>query len=238
MAVAIRLARGGSKKRPYYRLVVADSRNARDGRFIEKVGTYNPLLAKDSPDRVKLDADRISHWLSVGAQPSDRVARFLDAAGIRERPARNNPNKAVPGDKAKERVEERATRAAAAEEAAAAAAAAAAPAPVIEEEAPAEETPAAEVNEATPNSDAGDDADAVTGESAQAPAEGEAEASPAEAEAETPPAEAEAEAAPVAEEAPAADEPAPEEAAATTSDADTVAEEASADESAADEKAE
>ena len=70
MAVAIRLARGGSKKRPYYRIVVADSRNARDGRFIEKLGTYNPLLAKDSPDRVKLDADRVSHWLSVGAQPS------------------------------------------------------------------------------------------------------------------------------------------------------------------------
>ncbi len=77
MAVAIRLARGGSKKRPYYRVVVADSRNSRDGRFIEKVGTYNPLLAKDSPERVKLDADRISHWLSVGAQPSDRVARVL-----------------------------------------------------------------------------------------------------------------------------------------------------------------
>ena len=103
MAIAIRLARGGSKKRPYYRIVVADSRNARDGRFIEKVGTYNPLLAKDSPERVKLDADRISHWLWVGAQPSDRVARFLDAAGIRERAARNNPNKALPGEKAKER---------------------------------------------------------------------------------------------------------------------------------------
>ena len=84
MAVAIRLSRGGSKKRPYYRIVVADSRNARDGRFIEKVGVYNPLLAKDSPERVKLDADRISHWLGVGAQPSDRVLRFLDAAGIRE----------------------------------------------------------------------------------------------------------------------------------------------------------
>ena len=80
MAVAIRLSRGGSKKRPYYRIVVADSRNARDGRFIEKVGTYNPLLAKDSPERVKLDADRISHWLSVGAQPSDRVLRFLFGA--------------------------------------------------------------------------------------------------------------------------------------------------------------
>ena len=87
MAVSIRLSRGGAKKRPYYRIVVADSRNSRDGRFIEKVGTYNPLLAKDSPERVKLDADRISHWLSVGAQPSDRVLRFLDAAGIKERPA-------------------------------------------------------------------------------------------------------------------------------------------------------
>ena len=106
MAVAIRLARGGSKKRPYYRIVVADSRNARDGRFIEKLGTYNPLLAKDSPERVKLDAERVSHWLSVGAQPSDRVARFLDAAGIRERAARNNPKKGEPGEKAKERVEE------------------------------------------------------------------------------------------------------------------------------------
>ena len=110
MAVAIRLARGGSKKRPYYRVVVADGRNARDGRFIEKVGTYNPLLAKDSPERVKLDADRISHWLSVGAQPSDRVLRFLDAAGIRERSTRNNPNKAQPGEKAKERAEQRAAR--------------------------------------------------------------------------------------------------------------------------------
>ena len=118
MAVAIRLSRGGSKKRPYYRIVVADSRNARDGRFIEKVGTYNPLLAKDLPERVKLDADRISHWLGVGAQPSDRVLRFLDAAGLRERPARNNPKKAEPGEKAKERVEERAKKAAEAEAAA------------------------------------------------------------------------------------------------------------------------
>jgi len=98
MAVAIRLSRSGSKKRPYYRIVVADSRNARDGRFIEKVGTYNPLLAKDSPERVKLDAERINHWLGVGAQPSDRVLRFLDAAGIRERAARNNPQKGEPGE--------------------------------------------------------------------------------------------------------------------------------------------
>ena len=120
MAVSIRLSRGGAKKRPYYRIVVADSRNARDGRFIEKVGTYNPLLAKDSPERVKLDADRISHWLSVGAQPSDRVLRFLDAAGIRERAARNNPKKAEPGEKVKERLEERAKREQEAAEAAAA----------------------------------------------------------------------------------------------------------------------
>src|SRR6476469_8066369 len=116
MALAIRLSRGGAKKRPYYRIVVTDSRNARDGRFIEKVGTYNPLLAKDSPERVKLDADRISHWLSVGAQPSDRVLRFLDAAGIKERPARNNPKKGEPGEKAKERVEAAAAKAAEAEE--------------------------------------------------------------------------------------------------------------------------
>src|ERR687890_151310 len=120
MAVSIRLARGGAKKRPYYRIVVADSRNARDGRFVEKVGTYNPLLAKDSPERVKLDADRISHWLSVGAQPTDRVARFLDAAGIKERAARNNPNKGKPGEKATERAEARATKEAEAAEAAAA----------------------------------------------------------------------------------------------------------------------
>lgn len=139
MAVSIRLSRGGSKKRPYYRIVVADSRSPRDGSFIEKIGTYNPLLAKDDEKRVTLDGDRAKHWLSVGAQPSDRVARFLDAAGVRERAARNNPNKGEPGEKAKERVEERAGKAAAAEEAKAAAAAeaAAAPAPEPEAEAPA-----------------------------------------------------------------------------------------------------
>src|SRR3954454_1418498 len=120
MALSIRLTRGGAKKRPYYRIVVADSRAPRDGRFIEKLGTYNPLLAKDSPERVKLDSDRISHWLSVGAQPSDRVLRFLDAAGIRERPARNNPQKGEPGEKAKERVEQRQAKETAAAEAAAA----------------------------------------------------------------------------------------------------------------------
>ena len=84
MAVAIRLARGGAKKRPYYKIVVADARNARDGKFIERIGSYNPLLPKDSPDRVKLDTDRAKHWLSVGAQPSDRVHRFLDQADMSE----------------------------------------------------------------------------------------------------------------------------------------------------------
>src|SRR6478752_300276 len=164
MALAIRLSRGGAKKRPYYRIVVADSRSPRDGRFIEKLGTYNPLLAKDSPERVKLDADRIQHWLGVGAQPSDRVLRFLDAAGIRERTARNNPQKAEPGEKAKERVEERAKKAADAEAAAAEAAAAPqeeAEAVVAEEveaataEPTAEaETVAAEVSEQTPPAEA------------------------------------------------------------------------------------
>jgi small subunit ribosomal protein S16 len=121
MAVSIRLSRGGSKKRPYYRIVVADSRAPRDGNFIEKVGTYNPMLAKDDVNRVVLNADRLQHWLGVGAQPTDRVARFLDAAGLKERPARNNPKKAEPGEKAKERAEEKAAKLAEAEEAAKAA---------------------------------------------------------------------------------------------------------------------
>ncbi|TPG43063.1 30S ribosomal protein S16 [Sphingomonas koreensis] len=214
MALSIRLSRGGSKKRPYYRIVVADARSPRDGRFIEKLGTYNPLLAKDSDERIKLDGDRAKHWLSVGAQPTDRVARFLDAAGIRERAARSNPNKGKPGEKATERAEERAEKVKAAEAAAEEAknAPAPEPEPVAEEaaveqsaapaegsneeaeavvaaeveaatqeptpeaekvaEAAAEETPSAEANEATPNSDAGDDVKAAEGESAQAPAEG------------------------------------------------------------------
>lgn len=130
MATSIRLSRGGSKKRPYYRIVVADSRSPRDGRFIERIGSYNPLLAKDNADRVKIDAERAAHWIGVGAQPTDRVARFLDAVGIKERSARNNPNKGLPGQKAKDRAEDRATKAAEAAEAAAAAAAA----PVVEEE--------------------------------------------------------------------------------------------------------
>jgi small subunit ribosomal protein S16 len=144
MAIAIRLARGGMKKRPYYRIVVTDSRNTRDGKFIEKLGTYNPLLPKDSAERVRLDTERAAHWLSVGAQPSDRVARFLDAAGIRTRAPRNNPQKGEPGAKAKERLELAAQKAAEAAEAAAAAAAEEAPA----EEAPAEDAPAEETPEA------------------------------------------------------------------------------------------
>ena len=123
MALSIRLSRGGSKKRPYYRIIVADARSPRDGKFIEKIGNYNPLLAKDNDQRVQIDAERAKYWLSNGAQPTDRVARFLDVAGVKERPARNNPNKGKPGEKATERAEERATKQAAADEAAAAAAA-------------------------------------------------------------------------------------------------------------------
>ncbi len=145
MAVSIRLSRGGSKKRPYYRIVVADSRSPRDGNFIEKIGTYNPMLAKDDANRVTLNADRVKHWLGVGAQPTDRVARFLDAAGLKERPARNNPKKAEPGEKAKERLEEKAAKLAEAEEAAKAAAEAAnAPAEDAAAEDAAAEEPAAE----------------------------------------------------------------------------------------------
>jgi small subunit ribosomal protein S16 len=143
----MRLSRGGSKKRPYYRIVIADARSPRDGRFIEKIGTYNPLLAKDSAERIKLDTDRAKHWLSVGAQPTDRVARFLDAAGVKERAARNNPNKGKPGEKATERAEERAEKLKAAEEAAAEAAAAKAPVADSNEEA--EAVMAAEVEAAT-----------------------------------------------------------------------------------------
>ena len=222
MSVSMRLSRGGSKKRPYYRIVVANSRAPRDGNYLEQIGTYNPLLAKDDENRVKLIEDRARYWLGVGAQPTDRVARMLDKAGIKERAVTNNPNKAEPGQKAKDRAEDRVKKAVEAEEAKAAAAAAPAPEPepepepvveveaaapepeaepVAEEaapEAPAEEVaaeapseePVAEVaaedapsdaapeaaaeatNEATPNSDAGDDAQAGEGESTQANAEG------------------------------------------------------------------
>lgn len=140
MAVKIRLARGGTKKRPFYRVVVADERSPRDGRFIEKVGTYNPLLPAENAERVKLDLERIQHWLSKGAKPTDRVLRFLDQAGVLKREARLNPEKAKPGKKAEERVEERKKK----KEDAEAAAAAPAPAEEAPAEAPAEETAPAE----------------------------------------------------------------------------------------------
>ena len=115
MSLKIRLTRAGAKKRPYYRIVVADSRSPRDGRFIEKVGAYNPLLAKDRDDRVTLKVERIQDWLSKGAQPTDRVLRFLDNAGLMKRSPRNNPQKAVPGKKAQERADAKAAAAAAGE---------------------------------------------------------------------------------------------------------------------------
>ena len=194
MAIALRLSRGGAKKRPYYRIVAADSRSARDGKYLEQIGTYNPLLAKDDEKRVVLNEDRARYWLGVGAQASDRVARFLDAAGIKERAARNNPKKGEPGQAAKDRAEERAAKAAEAEEAAkapveeevaeevvseeAATEEAAAEAPA--EEAPAEEAPAEEVaaEEAPAEEPAAEEAPAAEVEEAaaeEAPAEEAAE---------------------------------------------------------------
>ena len=123
MSVSLRLSRGGSKKRPYYQIVIADARSPRDGRFLEKVGSWNPMLAKDNDKRVELNADRIKEWLVKGAQPTDRVAKFLADAGLVTRDARSNPEKAKPGKKALERVAERKQKA---EDAAAAAAEAAA----------------------------------------------------------------------------------------------------------------
>lgn len=116
MAMKIRLARGGSKKRPHYAIVASDSRMPRDGRFLEKLGTYNPLLAKDSEDRIKLDVERAKYWLSQGAQPTDRVARFLEAAGVTPKTERKNLKKGEPGKAAKERAEKRAAREVAAAE--------------------------------------------------------------------------------------------------------------------------
>lgn len=150
MALAMRLSKGGRKKRPFYRIVVTDKRMPRDGRYIERLGTYNPLLAKDDENRVKLNEDRIKHWLGEGAQPSYRVAVFLGKAGLAPMPETpNNPNKGQPSEKTKQRIADKeeklkakaeAEAAAKEEEAAAAKAAAEAPA----EEAPAEEAPAAE----------------------------------------------------------------------------------------------
>lgn len=141
MPLKIRLARAGAKKRPQFRVVVADSRFPRDGRFIEKLGTYNPMLAKDSKERVLLDLERVKYWLSKGAQPSDRVMRFLDAAGLMKRKPRNNPEKAIPR-KEKAAAAEAAIAAAAAAPAAAPAAAAPAATPAPAPAAPAVEPPA------------------------------------------------------------------------------------------------
>jgi small subunit ribosomal protein S16 len=156
MSVSIRLSRGGAKKRPYYRIVVSNSRSPRDGKYLEQVGTYNPVLAKEDENRVKLVEDRVRYWIGVGAQPTDRVARLLDKAGIKERAATNNPNKAEPGKKAKERAEDKAQKVREAEEAAAEAAAAA-KAPSAEAPAEGAENPGAEEPRV---------------ESAEAPAEG------------------------------------------------------------------
>ena len=156
MSMKIRLARGGSKKRPFYRIVAADSRMPRDGRFIEKLGTYNPLLPKDSEDRVKMDMDRIQHWLGHGAQPTDRIARMLEAAGVLPKTERNNPKKGELGTKAKERLE--------AKEAKSEEAAAEAPTEDAAVEAPAEEaaaeTPAEEAAAEAPAEDAAAEAPA------------------------------------------------------------------------------
>jgi len=191
----IRLARGGAKKRPYYSIVVADSHSPRDGRFIEKVGTYNPLLPKDGPTpRVTLKLESIQAWIAKGAQPTDRVARFLAAEGVGQWAHGNNPNKAKPGKKAEERAAERAKR----EEDRAAAAAELAANPPAPEPEPEVEAPAAEVE--APAAEEAAPAEAAA-EEAAAPEAAAEEAAPA---AEAAP-EAAAEDAPAAEEAPAAE---------------------------------
>ena len=200
MALKIRMSRGGAKKRPFYRIVVADSRMPRDGRYIEKIGTFNPLLAKDNAERLKLDLERAKHWLERGAKPSDRVSRFLDDAGLWKREERNNPNKGKPGAKALERLE---AQKQAEEDAKAAAEAAAQEA--AEAEAAAEEAPAEEAAEEAPAEEAAEEASAEEAP-AEAPAEEAAEEAVEEAPAEEAPAEEAAEEAPAeeaAEEAPA-----------------------------------
>jgi small subunit ribosomal protein S16 len=156
MAIKIRMARGGSKKRPHYSIVVADSRAARDGKFIEKIGTYNPMLPREAENRVSINVERAKHWLQIGAQPSDRVTLFLSTLGLVSKPAiTDKPKKSAPGKKAQERIKEEAALAEKKAEAAAAAKAAAeeaknAPAPTPEPEAaPAAETPAEETSEET-----------------------------------------------------------------------------------------
>lgn len=176
MSVKIRLARGGAKKRPYYRIVVADSRNARDGRFIEKIGHYNPMLPKDHEERLKIDTEKAAEWISKGAKPSDRVARFLSEHGIVKWEHGNNPKKGEPGEKAKERAEEKAEKAAAAKEAEAEASAAGDEAAAEAEAAPAEETPAEEAKaeeakEEAPEADAKNEAKAEEAPAEEAKAE-------------------------------------------------------------------
>ncbi len=168
MAMKIRLARGGSRKRPHYAIVASDSRMPRDGRFKEKLGTYNPLLPKDSEDRVKMNMDRVRFWLDQGAQPTDRVSRFLEAAGEKEKTERSNPDKAKPGKKARERAEEKATKAAAVDAAVDGAA-----------EAGAAEAASAESDGA--DSDPGAPEEAVVEPAEEAPATGTEEEAPAEA---------------------------------------------------------
>jgi small subunit ribosomal protein S16 len=170
MSLKIRLSRAGAKKRPFYRIVVADSRSPRDGRYIEKIGTFDPLLPRESTERVKFDTDRAKHWLSHGALPTDRVLRFFDAAGLMKRDARNNPEKGKPGKKRLER--EEAKKAAEEEKAKAAAEAAAAPAPA---EQPAAEDAAAAAEEEASIEAADEAVVEAADEAAEAPAEGEAE---------------------------------------------------------------
>jgi len=188
MALALRMARGGAKKRPYYRIVVADSRMPRDGRYIEKVGTYNPMLPKDDENRVTLMEDRIKHWMSEGARPSDRVSRFLEAAGMLKAKTRNNPNKGKPGQKALDLIEEKKGKIEAAKEAAAEAAEAAKEAAKAAKEAAAEAAEAAKVEAA----EAKAAAKAAAAEAKAAPAAEEAPAEEAAAE-EAPAEEAKAE---------------------------------------------
>ena len=170
MSLKIRLSRAGAKKRPFYRIVVADSCSPRDGRYIEKIGTYDPLLPRDSTQRVNLEVERAKHWLSQGAQPTDRVLRFLDAAGLMKREARLNPHKGQPGQKRLDR--EEAKQKAEEEKAKAAAEAAAAPPPAPEE--PVAEAPAEEAAAEVP----AEEAPAETAEAEAAPAEAEQQAEP------------------------------------------------------------
>ncbi len=174
MSLKIRMSRGGAKKRPYYRIVVADSRKPRDGRFIERIGTYDPLLPKDHAERVTLVEDRVKYWLGVGARPSDRVHRFLDAAGILKREAKNNPQKAEPGQKRLDREEAKREAEEKAKEEAKAAKAAEAEAPAAEaaaDEAPAEETKAEEAAAEAPAEEAAAEAPAEDAAAEEAKAE-------------------------------------------------------------------